>query len=58
MRHWGNWERELRLNLFFPEHLGSGGSEEEPMQLGNSHLSAAERERRISAGECLYCSRK
>lgn len=35
---------------------GAGG--EEPMQVGSSHLSAAERQRRISAGECLYCGRK
>lgn len=32
-------------------------SEEEPMQLGRAHLSPAERLRRMSAGECLYCGR-
>lgn len=28
---------------------------EEPMQLGRFHLNAAERQRRIDAGECIYC---
>lgn len=42
----------------FSQAPGSGGSKEEPMQLGSSHLSAAKREHRILAGECLYCSRK
>lgn len=37
-------------------HKGADG--EEPMQLGVSHITAAERQRRISAGECLYCSHK
>lgn len=32
--------------------------EEEPMQLGRSRLSPAERQRRLASGECVYCSRK
>lgn len=46
-----------------PESRGareySGGEEgEQPMQIGRSRLSPAERQRRFSAGECLYCGRK
>ncbi|CAI5690006.1 unnamed protein product [Oreochromis niloticus] len=31
---------------------------EQPMQLGHSRLSPAERQRRFAVGECLYCSCK
>lgn len=34
------------------------GDEEEPMQLGHSRLTPAERQRRLAAGECVYCGRK
>lgn len=34
------------------------GDGEEPMQLGRSRLSPAERQRRLASGECVYCSRK
>lgn len=35
-----------------------GTEEEVPMQLGRSRLTLAERQRRFSAGECLYCGRR
>lgn len=39
------------------EH-GEVEEEEQPMQLGRSQLSPTERQRRMAAGECLYCGRK
>lgn len=46
-----------------PESRGAreyseGEEGEQPMQIGRSRLSPAERQRRFSAGECLYCGRK
>lgn len=40
------------------EARASGTEEEVPMQLGRSRLTPAERQRRFSAGECLYCGHK
>lgn len=41
-----------------PSRTHESGDGEEPMQLGGSHLTAAERQRRITAGECLYCGHR
>uniref|UniRef100_A0A3Q0SWR5 CCHC-type domain-containing protein n=1 Tax=Amphilophus citrinellus TaxID=61819 RepID=A0A3Q0SWR5_AMPCI len=42
-----------------PEVAGTPvGLVEQPMQLGHSRLSAAERRRRMASGECLYCGLK
>lgn len=36
----------------------SQDSAEEPMQLGRTHLTPAERLRRIQSGECIYCGQR
>lgn len=38
-----------------PQPLLALPSTEEPMQLGHARLTPAERQKRISSGECLYC---
>lgn len=56
-------QRELRRSFrqiaFSSEELASSPSleAEEPMQLGKLRLTAAEKQRRLSSGLCLYCGK-
>lgn len=48
---------------FPPEHqrarkYSESEKGEQPMRLGHSRLSPAERQRCLASGECLYCGRK
>lgn len=46
-----------RPSSFPPSSSVRTSSQEEPMQLGRARLSPEERQRRIGAGQCLYCGK-
>lgn len=54
----GQWRAGSTSEPSSSRQAESADGGEQPMQIGGSHLSAAERQRRISAGECLYCGHK
>jgi len=47
----------FRPPSFSPPSSVRTSSQEEPMQLGRARLSLEERQRRIDAGQCLYCGK-
>lgn len=51
-------DNEGRTTRPFSRTPEGADGEVQPMQIGNSHLTVAERQRRITAGECLYCGNK
>lgn len=44
-------------NAFSYAQTSSPSTDEEPMQVGRARLSPTERQRRLNAGECLYCGK-